>query len=60
MELTVAKEGDRETVERLRALSCEEAVILPNSFRSAWLARRAGIRVRWGYLSLLLLRRNDS
>jgi len=38
-----------ETVARLRALGIDEAVVLPNSFRSAWLARRAGIDERWGY-----------
>jgi lipopolysaccharide heptosyltransferase II len=27
----------------------DEAVLLPNSFRSAWLARQAGIARRWGY-----------
>jgi heptosyltransferase-2 len=27
----------------------ELAILLPNSFRSAWLARRAGIPARWGY-----------
>ena len=27
----------------------DEAVLLPNSFRSAWLTRRAGIERRWGY-----------
>lgn len=47
---TVAKgASDGETVARLRELDCDEAVILPNSFRSARLARRAGIPVRWGY-----------
>lgn len=38
-----------ETVELLRGALCHEAVILPNSFRSAWLARRAEIPWRWGY-----------
>ena len=27
----------------------DTALLLPNSFRSAWTARRAGIRERWGY-----------
>ncbi len=27
----------------------DTALLLPNSFRSAWNARRAGIRERWGY-----------
>lgn len=38
-----------ETLERLRAARCQEAVVLPNSFRSAWLAYQAGIPRRWGY-----------
>ena len=25
------------------------AILLPNSFRAAWIARRAGIAERWGY-----------
>jgi heptosyltransferase-2 len=39
----------RETITRLRDAHCHEAVILPNSFRSAWLPYRAGIPYRWGY-----------
>lgn len=39
----------RQTVERLRASGCREGVLLPNSFKSAWLLRRAGIPRRWGY-----------
>ena len=38
--------ADAETLARIRA---EIAVLLPNSFRSAWTARRAGIPERWGY-----------
>jgi heptosyltransferase-2 len=38
-----------DTVEILKAALCHEAVILPNSFRSAWLARAAEIPWRWGY-----------
>jgi len=52
-------EDDTATIERLRAAACQEAVILPNSFRSAWLPYRAGIPYRWGYrgdLRSLLLR----
>lgn len=41
--------SDRATVSAVRDLAFEEAVILPNSFRSAWIAFRAGIPVRWGY-----------
>jgi heptosyltransferase-2 len=42
-------DGDEETVARLRASGCHEAVVLPNSFRSARLPQRAGIPYRWGY-----------
>jgi lipopolysaccharide heptosyltransferase II len=47
------------TLERLRAAACQEAVVLPNSFRSAWRPYRAAIPYRWGYsgeLRGLLLR----
>ncbi|GMU64441.1 MAG: glycosyl transferase [Acidobacteriota bacterium] len=40
---------DRETVARLAAGGFDEAVILPNSFRSAKLVRDAGIARRFGY-----------
>src|SRR5581483_6342554 len=40
---------DVETVRRLRAAECHEAVVLPNSFRSARLVQQAGIARRWGY-----------
>jgi heptosyltransferase-2 len=40
---------DRETVARLAAGSFDEAVILPNSFRTARLVRDAGIARRFGY-----------
>jgi len=33
----------------LRAGSFDVAVLLPNSFASAWLARQAGVPERWGY-----------
>ena len=33
----------------MREAACGEAVILPNSFRSAWLTWRARIPKRWGY-----------
>ncbi len=36
-------------VEALRASGADVAVLLPKSFASAWLARRAGIAERWGY-----------
>jgi len=40
---------DSTTLSHLSAGDYMEAVLLPNSFRSAWLARRAGIARRWGY-----------
>ena len=40
---------DRATIDELRRRGFDEAVLLPNSFRSAWLTRRAGIARRWGY-----------
>ena len=40
---------DAATIERLREASCQEAVVLPNSIRSAWLPYQAGIPWRWGY-----------
>jgi heptosyltransferase II len=33
----------------LTAARADIAILLPNSFRSAWAARRAGIPERWGY-----------
>lgn len=38
-----------ETIDRVRRGSFDEAVLLPNSFRAAWLVHRAGIPNRWGY-----------
>jgi heptosyltransferase-2 len=35
--------------ENLRAGAYDMALLMPNSFRSAWLARRARIPERWGY-----------
>ncbi|MDE3156540.1 MAG: lipopolysaccharide heptosyltransferase II [Acidobacteriota bacterium] len=40
--------GDGE-VERVRAGRFDAALLLPNSFAVAWLARRAGVPERWGY-----------
>jgi len=40
---------DGETVPRLAAAGCAEAVVLPNSFRAAKLVRAAGIPKRYGY-----------
>ena len=36
-------------VEALHASGADVALLLPNSFASAWLVRRAGIAERWGY-----------
>ncbi|NUR53342.1 MAG: lipopolysaccharide heptosyltransferase II [Acidobacteria bacterium] len=40
---------ERRELEQLRAARGDAIVLLPNSFRSAWTARRAGIRERAGY-----------
>lgn len=44
----------------LRRAGADLAILLPNSFRAAWVSRRAGIAERWGYRahgrSLLLTR----
>ncbi|HXT51161.1 MAG TPA: lipopolysaccharide heptosyltransferase II [Thermoanaerobaculia bacterium] len=40
---------DAETIARLRGARCDEAVVLPNSIRSAWLPYQARIPWRWGY-----------
>jgi heptosyltransferase-2 len=37
------------TIARLREGGFDEAIVLPNSVRSAWLPRRAGVPYRWGY-----------
>jgi heptosyltransferase-2 len=34
---------------RLRDAGCDLAVLFPNSFASAWLVKKAGVRERWGY-----------
>lgn len=47
--VVVRAASDSETIREIRSIGFEEAVILPNSFRSALLAFRAGIPVRWGY-----------
>jgi heptosyltransferase-2 len=40
-------------VDALRAGAFDAAILLPNSFRAAWVARRAGIAERWGYSAQL-------
>ena len=39
----------RKDVEALRQAGADAALLLPNSFRSAWLTWRAGVPARWGY-----------
>src|SRR5216684_4784590 len=34
-----------------QALPADIGILLPNSFRSAWLLKTAGIKERWGYRS---------
>jgi heptosyltransferase-2 len=50
----------RQDIKRLRAVRADAALLLPNSFASAWLAGAARIPQRWGYArdgrSLLLTR----
>jgi heptosyltransferase-2 len=41
--------GGSDDVARLAAGEFDAALLLPNSFASAWLVRRAGIAERWGY-----------
>lgn len=36
-------------VATLEAEDADTAILLPNSFASAWLVKRAGVRQRWGY-----------
>ena len=41
--------SSRQIVDALRSGHFDVAVLFPNSFRSAWLLRRAGVPARWGY-----------
>jgi heptosyltransferase-2 len=49
----VVVEDDRREARALDGTRYESIVLLPNSFRSAWSARRAGIAERWGYAANL-------
>ena len=43
---------DREReAEQLRTLGADAVMLLPNSFGSAWIARKSGIAERWGFRS---------
>lgn len=56
-EMTAAGQDELLTIERstetaaVRAGRFDLAILLPNSFRSAWVVRRAGIPHRWGLAS---------
>jgi heptosyltransferase-2 len=39
----------RRDAEQLRSRTFDVAILMPNSFAAAWLARAAGIAERWGY-----------
>jgi heptosyltransferase-2 len=43
------REGWSRDLAAIRETGCDTALLLPNSFASAWIARRAGIPERWGY-----------
>jgi len=40
---------DRPEVPGLKAQDADLAILFPNSFKAAWLVRRAGVVQRWGY-----------
>ncbi len=48
-DVLVRSHSNPETIAAIRGRGFDEAVVLPNSFRSAWLVFRAGVPVRWGY-----------
>jgi heptosyltransferase-2 len=41
--------GKKDEITRLKAGRFDTAILFPNSFRSAWIVRRAEIPQRWGY-----------
>jgi heptosyltransferase-2 len=43
------RHGWRDDLDGIRQARCDTAILLPNSFASAWLATRARIPQRWGY-----------
>jgi heptosyltransferase-2 len=40
---------DHSEVSTLKAQGADIAILLPNSFKAAWLVKRAGVAERWGY-----------
>jgi lipopolysaccharide heptosyltransferase II len=42
-------QGRRSEIAKLRSVHADLAILLTNSFGSAWIVRRARIRERWGY-----------
>jgi len=44
-----ARRSRHADIATLGALRADAGILLPNSFASAWLVRRAGVRERWGY-----------
>jgi heptosyltransferase-2 len=46
-----ARQSRRADIAALTAVRADASVLLPNSFASAWLVRRADVRERWGYSS---------
>jgi heptosyltransferase-2 len=44
-----ARGSRRADIAALRVLGADASLLLPNSFASAWMVRRAGIPERWGY-----------
>ncbi len=49
--LSLDRSSRRADAEALADLEADRALLLPNSFGSAWAVRRAGIPERWGYAS---------
>ena len=47
------RDGIGPDADRLADGQFDVAILFPNSFRSAWVTRRAGIAQRWGYLGQL-------
>ena len=48
-EVITLQHSFRADVARLKGAACDTALLLPNSFASAWLVWRARVKQRWGY-----------